>query len=89
MLFSYNKNLNFPIIKIGNNKINETSVTKFLGMHLDKKFNFVDHITEVSIKVAKSIGLLYKLNRFLSETNLNVIHLAYSSILIIWYRSRL
>ena len=65
---SYNKNVNFPIIRINNNTINETSVTKVLGIHLDKKFNFVNHITEMSIKVVKSIGLLYKLNRFLPET---------------------
>ena len=37
MLFSYNKTVNIPDISIGNNKINETSVTKFLGIHLDKK----------------------------------------------------
>ena len=40
MLFSYYKNVNLPIIKIGNNKINETSVVKFLGMYLDKKNEF-------------------------------------------------
>ena len=40
----------------------------FLGLHLDKKLNFVNHITEMSMKVAKSIGLLYKLNGFLPET---------------------
>ena len=63
MLFSYNKNVNFPIIKIGNNKFNETSVINnlnrthtFLGIHLDRKINFVNHITEMFIKVAKSIG---------------------------------
>ena len=28
MLFSYNKNVNLQIIKIGSNKIKETSVTK-------------------------------------------------------------
>ena len=33
MLFSYNKNINFPDISVGNNTINET---KFLGIHLDK-----------------------------------------------------
>ena len=65
MLFSYNKNFNFPDIIIGNNTINETSVTIFLGIHIDKKLNFVNHITEMSMKVAKSIGILYKLNRFL------------------------
>ena len=59
MLFSYNKNVNFKIIQIGNNKMNETSVAKFSGIHLDKKMIFVNHITEMSIKVAKSIGLLY------------------------------
>ena len=57
MLFSYNKNVNFPDINIGNNTINEISVTKFLGTHLDKKLNFLNHITEMSMKVAKSIGL--------------------------------
>ena len=44
MLFSYNKNVNFPDISVGNNTINETSVTKFLGIHLDKKLNFVNHV---------------------------------------------
>ena len=29
MLFSFNKNINFPLIKKGKNKINETCVTKF------------------------------------------------------------
>ena len=43
MADSYNKNVNFPIIKIGDNKINGTSVTKFLGLHLEKKLNFVNH----------------------------------------------
>ena len=60
MLFSYGKVLNSPDISLGNNTINETSVTKFLGIHLDKKLNFVNHITEMSMKVGKSIRLLYK-----------------------------
>ena len=68
MLFSYNKNANFPDISVGYNTINETSVTKFLGIHFYKKLNFVNHITEMSLKVAKLIGLLYKLNRFLPVT---------------------
>ena len=55
MLFSYNKNVKFADISVGNNKINETSVTKFLIIHLDKKLNLVIHITEMSRIVAKSI----------------------------------
>ena len=57
MLLSYNKNVNFPNISVGNNKMNEISVIKFLGIHLHKKLNFVNHITEMSMKIAKSIGL--------------------------------
>ena len=49
MLFSYNKNVNFPDISVGNNKIDETSVSKFLATHIDKKLNFVNHITEMSM----------------------------------------
>ena len=74
VLFSYGKDVNFPDISIGNNTVNETSVTKFLGIHLDKKLNFVNHINEMSMKVAKSIGLLYKLNRFLPETILKTLY---------------
>ena len=40
MLFSYNKNVNLPIINLGNKNINKTYVTKFLGIHLDKKNEF-------------------------------------------------
>ena len=39
-LFSYNKNANFPDISVGNSIINKTSVTKFLGIHIDKKNKF-------------------------------------------------
>ena len=58
MLFSYGKDVYFPDISLGNNTINETSVTTFFGIHLDKKLNYVNHITEMSMKVAKSIGLI-------------------------------
>ena len=60
--------------------------TTFLGIHLDRKFNFVNNITEMPMKVAKSIGLLYKLNRFLPET---ILKTSYTSLihpyLLIYY----
>ena len=74
MLFSYGKYVNFDDISVRNNTINETSVTKFLGIHLDKKLNFVNHITEISMKVKKSIGLLYELNRFFAEIILKTLY---------------
>ena len=74
MLFSYGKDKNFPDISIGNSIINETSVAKFLAIQVDKKLNFFVDITEMSMKVAKSIELLYKLNRFLDETILKTLY---------------
>ena len=43
---------------------------------LTKKMNFVIHGTEMSMNVAKSIGLLYKLNRFISETILKTLYIS-------------
>ena len=45
-----------------------------IGIHLDKKINFVNHRTEMSIKVAKSIVLLYKENRLFPETILKTLY---------------
>ena len=39
MLFSYGKEVNFPDITVGNNTINETSVTKFWAYIFIKKLN--------------------------------------------------
>ena len=74
MLFSYNKNFNLQFIRVANNKINETSVINYLGIHLDKKLNFVNHITEISMKDAKPIGLLHKLNRLVPQTILKTLY---------------
>ena len=41
---------------------------------MDKKLNFVNHITEMSMKVAKSIGILYELNRLFPETILKTLY---------------
>ena len=71
-----------------NNKINEISVIKFLDIHLDKKQNFVNNITEILMKNGMAIGLLFKLNRFLPETILKTL---YTSLIhpciLIWCRS--
>ena len=76
MLFSYNENIHFPLIKIGNNAIGEASDTKCLGIHLDERLNFKNHVAQVSLKVSKSIGHLYKLNRYLHETIFKTLYIS-------------
>ena len=60
MIFSYSKTPTLSEIKIGNNIIPLTRVTKFLGVHIDSSLKFDSHINIKSNKLSKSIGLLYK-----------------------------
>ena len=41
------------------------TTTKFLGVVITHKFKSNDHITYVKSKISKSIGILYKIRRFL------------------------
>ena len=45
-----------------------------------KKLNFVNHITEMSMKV----GLLYKLNRFLPETILKTLYTSVIQLILLY-----
>ena len=38
--------------------INSVNKAKYLGIYLDYKLNFLDHIEMVEIKVARSVGIL-------------------------------
>ena len=58
-----------PEIKVhisGNNKVCVNN-NKFLGLIIDSKLNWSDHITYVKNKISKSIGRLTKIIRFLDK----------------------
>ena len=65
--FSYRQNLNFPPIKINSSSIYQTDSIKFLGIIIDKNLNFKQHITVMSSKLSKSVGLLHRLKHYLPE----------------------
>ena len=48
-----------------NSALTCVTTTKFLGVIIDHKFKWNDHITYVKSKISKSIGILYKIQRFL------------------------
>ena len=50
----------------GNNLIS-VSNTKFLGVIIDSKLNWSDHITYIKNIISKSIGILTKIRRFLNN----------------------
>ena len=48
-------------ISMNNHEIKKLEETTFLGLKIDSKLNFRSHIDNISTKISKSIGILYKL----------------------------
>ena len=75
VIFSRKKNIkNHPIVSFNILPINIKSTQKHLGLLLDEKLNFTEHINEELKKVTKSINLLRKLNLSLPRSALLVIY---------------
>ena len=70
--FSGKKNINdHPVVFFNNLPINRKSTQKHLGLLLDEKLNFSEHINDKLKKVTKSINLLQKLNLTLPLLSIN------------------
>ena len=65
MLFSYNKNINLPLIKTDNHKIQEDETMKFLAIYFYNKLKFNNHKNHITTKLSKSIDILYKIHQYL------------------------
>ena len=75
VIFSRKKNIsNHPAVFFNNLPINRKSTQKHLGLLLDQKLNFSEHITEKLKKVTKSINLLRKLNLTLPRSSFLIIY---------------
>ena len=59
------KKPNHPELILNNIPVNQTSYQRHLGMFLDNKLNFREHLKYITNKVNKSIGLLRKLQMIL------------------------
>ena len=75
VIFSRKKNIgNHPAVFFNNLPITRKSAQKHLGLLLDEKLNFSEHINEKLKKVTKSINLLRKLNLTLPRSSLLIIY---------------
>ena len=50
---------------------------KFLGVMLDKRISWIDHVRTVENKIVKNIGLLYRVSQFLNEDSLKTVYFSY------------
>ena len=57
-------------LTIDNERIGETCKTKFLGVIIDNKLTWKDHINYISGKMARGIGVIIKARNYLNKDTL-------------------
>ena len=67
MLLGSISNIEIPQIIINSENINRVSTSKFLGIIIDHKLKFNEHINSVIEKLSKFSGILYKIKRYVSR----------------------
>ena len=67
-----NKNASKPILNIfiDGHKIDETDHTKFLGVVIDSKLTWKNHISYITGKIAKGNGVITKAIKLLNKNSL-------------------
>ena len=76
MLFSKDKT-NIKILPIGDIQIKFVECTKFLGVHLDNKLTWKNHLDKLTCKIKRNINLLKYGNNFLNIHTKRLIYYAH------------
>ena len=75
MIFSRQRNLIFRDVVISGVTIERKTEARFLGVIIDNKLNWSQHISAMKMKMARYIGIMYKLNKYLPlEARLQIYH---------------
>ena len=62
---------------IGNNNIERKSSIEVLGVMLGEHISWTGHVRIFENKIAKNIGLLYRVSQFLNEDSLKTVYFPY------------
>ena len=65
---------NYLSLTFNDTSVTQSEIQKYLGMFLDSKLDFKEHIENVLNKVNKTIGLLRKLQKMLPRRRLITIY---------------
>jgi hypothetical protein len=85
MLFHSKKKVNENLyIKIDNKLIDRVAHTKFLGVFIDDKLNWKQHINYISGKVSRCIGMLIKSRKLLNKDSLLTLYFSFVYPLLIY-----
>ena len=64
-------------VVIDNHELTQVNCTKYLGVIIDHKLNWIEHISYVKSKISKGIGMMYKARQFLTKKALLMLYHAY------------
>ena len=64
-------------LKIANKAIEQKKVTKYLGVLIDDKLQWKEHIQSVNMKIRKGIGILYNLKEFVTQSTLKTLYYSF------------
>ena len=71
-----------PLISIGNEAIKKISKCKTLGVIIDDKLLWKDHINEISAKVSKGLGIMRRIKTFVTQS---VMQSLYNSLILSYF----
>ena len=74
ILFGNRKNIDNVCISINNSIITRVRATKFLGVIIDEKLTWENHISLVRSKLAKTVGILYRVRNLLNRSALFILY---------------
>ena len=66
------------LLVIDNAFITRVYSAKYLGIFIDVKFNWIEHITYIKNKISKAIGIMYKARQYVNKSLL--VNLFYSYV---------
>ena len=72
-------------IVMDNTILVKTSSLKYLGVIVDHKLNWIEHISYIKNKVPKGIGIMYKTRHFLNKKSLLSLYHSYIYPYLIYY----
>ena len=64
-------------VVIDNHDLTQVKSAKYLGVIIDHKLNWIEHISYVKSKISKGIGIMYKARQFLTKKALLMLYHAY------------
>ena len=71
-------------ISIRDNKISRVFSTKFLRIIIDDQLKWLEHIQYIKNKVSKSVGILYKVQKYLNRQTLHNLYYTFVYLYLIY-----